>query len=172
MSSHSVSILQFADDAILLSLTCIRLRRLLTALTPYCNQEQLSINYSKTKVMIFSKSLKHTFLKSEVSFPVCSPIKCANVQKPHNSFPERMAAYSIYVFYYSIFWFSRKTANKVLDGWMDDKLITKHIPLGERKNKLVFLALSNKSFSTNIISVILDYSWQAAKTQDWNWRVK
>ena len=52
------SILLYADDMALISLTKIGMQRLLQQLGAYCKDEALNINYDKTKVMVFRKRAK------------------------------------------------------------------------------------------------------------------
>ena len=53
-----ISILLYADDMVLISLTRIGLKRLLDNLGLYCKDQGLSINYHKTKVMVFRRRPK------------------------------------------------------------------------------------------------------------------
>lgn len=58
IAGRHVSILLYADDAAILSRTPIGLRRALWKLTTYCEENQLTINYKKTKVMAFARRPK------------------------------------------------------------------------------------------------------------------
>uniref|UniRef100_A0A803TV69 ribonuclease H n=1 Tax=Anolis carolinensis TaxID=28377 RepID=A0A803TV69_ANOCA len=55
ISSTNIPLLLYADDAALISYTMVGLKRVLRAFYEYCEKNQLKINYSKTKIMIFSK---------------------------------------------------------------------------------------------------------------------
>uniref|UniRef100_A0A670J8Y1 Reverse transcriptase domain-containing protein n=1 Tax=Podarcis muralis TaxID=64176 RepID=A0A670J8Y1_PODMU len=55
LAGMPLPVLLYADDAVLLSFSCVGLRKLLRSLADYCQAEQLSINYSKSKIMVFSK---------------------------------------------------------------------------------------------------------------------
>ena len=60
LASRPISTLLYADDAVLLSTTCVGFRRLLRSFSTYCNEEQLIINYAKTKIMVVSRRrIKH-----------------------------------------------------------------------------------------------------------------
>lgn len=56
LSNKPLSILVYADDVVLMSITKVGLNRLLRALATYCTNDALKINYNKTKVMVFSRS--------------------------------------------------------------------------------------------------------------------
>lgn len=55
LADKSISVLLYADDAILLSRTRIGLNRLIGEFSAYCRREQLVINYQKTKIMVFAR---------------------------------------------------------------------------------------------------------------------
>lgn len=50
-----MSTVLYADDMVLLSLTQIGLKRLLFKLSDFCKEKSLSINYAKTKMMVFEE---------------------------------------------------------------------------------------------------------------------
>lgn len=59
LSTHPLSTILYAD-AVLQSLTYVGLWQLLSALFSYCNKEQLTINYSKIKMLVVSRRrIKH-----------------------------------------------------------------------------------------------------------------
>uniref|UniRef100_A0A803TJP4 ribonuclease H n=1 Tax=Anolis carolinensis TaxID=28377 RepID=A0A803TJP4_ANOCA len=53
--NRNIFVLMYADDVVLLSLSRLGLKNLLKAFSKYCQEEYLSINYSKTKVMVFGR---------------------------------------------------------------------------------------------------------------------
>ena len=55
LANRHISLLLYADDAVLISQTPIGLKRALYALAQYCKEEMLQINYSKTKVLVFAQ---------------------------------------------------------------------------------------------------------------------
>ena len=55
LADRPPSTLLYADDVVLLSLTCVGLQRLLRALGNYCKTEELVINYDKSKVLVFTR---------------------------------------------------------------------------------------------------------------------
>lgn len=60
LNNIPIPVLLYADDAALISFSCVGLRKLLRALTEYCEAEHLIINYTKSKIMVFSKrKLRH-----------------------------------------------------------------------------------------------------------------
>ena len=60
LAHRPLSVLLYADDATLLSWTCIGLRRLLRTLDIYCTSEKLVLNYTKSQVLVFTQKLtKH-----------------------------------------------------------------------------------------------------------------
>uniref|UniRef100_A0A803T0U9 ribonuclease H n=1 Tax=Anolis carolinensis TaxID=28377 RepID=A0A803T0U9_ANOCA len=62
LAERHLSILLYADDAVLLSRTQVGLKRALRALAKYCSVEQLHLNFQKTKIMEFAKRPKnHTW---------------------------------------------------------------------------------------------------------------
>ena len=56
LNGAPLSVLLYADDAVLLSLSKAGLRLLLAKFQDYCSINDLSINSSKTKIVVFSKS--------------------------------------------------------------------------------------------------------------------
>ena len=58
LDSQPVPLLLYADDAVLLSFSKVGLKRLLSSFASYCNQNSLSINFEKSKILVFSKSWK------------------------------------------------------------------------------------------------------------------
>lgn len=58
LNQKPVPLLLYADDAVLLSLTSLGLKRLLSSLILYCECNKLSINYEKTKILVFSNGWK------------------------------------------------------------------------------------------------------------------
>ncbi|XP_061469509.1 zinc finger protein with KRAB and SCAN domains 7-like [Rhineura floridana] len=74
--SRKISTLLYADDMILLSLTPIGLRRLLTKLDSYCKNEGLQINYRKTKIMVFgNRYQKHKWSIGKHPIEQCRSFK-------------------------------------------------------------------------------------------------
>lgn len=65
VSNYSFNCLMYADDLVLFSQSAKGLQNCIDALSTYCNKWGLSVNLSKTKVMIFNKSghfiKKHNF---------------------------------------------------------------------------------------------------------------
>ena len=60
LDNHDIPALQYADDLCFLSITPIGLTKALNHLQKYCNTWKLSINPSKSKILICSKGSKHT----------------------------------------------------------------------------------------------------------------
>ena len=58
LADRPISILLYADDALILSRTPVGVRRALRSLAQYCKEACLTINYQKTKVMTFAKRPK------------------------------------------------------------------------------------------------------------------
>nr|XP_016853653.1 PREDICTED: uncharacterized protein LOC107983669 [Anolis carolinensis] len=58
LAGRHISILLYADDAALISRTPIGLKRALKSLAQYCREDQLQLNYHKTKIMVFAKRPK------------------------------------------------------------------------------------------------------------------
>lgn len=58
LASKHISILLYADDAVLLSKTPLGLKRMMQTLTKYSQQNRLEINYDKTKVISFANRPK------------------------------------------------------------------------------------------------------------------
>lgn len=57
--------IHYCDDTVILSLTSIGLKRALRSLMDYCTEEELITNYSKTKILTFSKCPKQKSWKLE-----------------------------------------------------------------------------------------------------------
>ena len=56
-----LSVLLYADDIAMVSTTLVGMRRLLANFSKFCAREHLTINYTKTKVVVFGKKRKfHT----------------------------------------------------------------------------------------------------------------
>ncbi|XP_042296775.1 uncharacterized protein LOC121916078 [Sceloporus undulatus] len=60
LAAVSIPLLLYADDAVLLSFSKIGLRQILRAFGGYCEENCLTINYSKTKIMVFSKNQRRS----------------------------------------------------------------------------------------------------------------
>ncbi|KAG8131822.1 hypothetical protein E2320_009720 [Naja naja] len=58
MSTTKIPLLLYADNAVLFSLSRPGLKRLLSAFGSYCAENHLSINYDKSKVLVFSRARK------------------------------------------------------------------------------------------------------------------
>lgn len=58
LALYRCPLLLYADDAVILSFSRVGLRRALKIFGSYCNANSLTINYGKSKILIFSKSRK------------------------------------------------------------------------------------------------------------------
>ena len=58
IANYRCPLLLYADDAVILSYSRVGLCRALKIFTAYCQSNQLSINHSKSKVVVFSRSRK------------------------------------------------------------------------------------------------------------------
>ena len=59
LSNTKIPLLLYTDEAVLLSLSRIGLNRLLSGFGNYCSENNLIINYSTSKVLVFSKACKN-----------------------------------------------------------------------------------------------------------------
>lgn len=58
LAQRHISLLLYANEAIILLLTFIGLKRALRSFMHHCTEEELIINYAKTKILTFSKRPK------------------------------------------------------------------------------------------------------------------
>lgn len=58
LDKQKISVLPYTDDMVLISLTRTGLKRLLYHLGEYCKEEKLTVNYTKTKAVLFQKRPK------------------------------------------------------------------------------------------------------------------
>ena len=63
LNGIAIPYIQFADDLVLLATTAAELQRAMNNLLDYCKRNGLSVNTSKTKVLIFHRGRKpkHSF---------------------------------------------------------------------------------------------------------------
>ena len=76
LKGRKITVLLYADDMVILSLTRIGLRNMLSRLATYCNEEHLVINYNKTKIISFGnhRSKPRWFINSN-EIEQCSSFK-------------------------------------------------------------------------------------------------
>ena len=58
LHQRHISVLVYADDAVLLARTPIGLKRALKKFADFCKMKKLEINYQKTKIMTFDRRQK------------------------------------------------------------------------------------------------------------------